>query len=234
MARGRFVSKKISDSKRVNSLPEPAQLLFTWMIPHLDCEGRILGEAKLLNSKVFPLKDYADEEIDQWLELMEASKDPLSGEGLILRYEVNGHQFICCPGFASEQSSKGGTAWKERETPSEIPPPPLRARSKVKVVSKEPSKASDEILDKKLKAIATCYEDNIGVLTPSLFERLKGISDDYPDGWFKKAVDEALVYNKRNLKYIEKILERWKVDGLGHGKDPLKPGTPIKGLAIEE
>lgn len=84
--------------------------------------------------------------------------------------------------------------------------------------SKEPSSKTKDILDPKLGAIAKCFEENIGILTPALFERLKVIADTYPEGWFEKAVEEACAYSKRNLGYIEKILERWSKEGIGSSK----------------
>ncbi|GAH42947.1 unnamed protein product, partial [marine sediment metagenome] len=82
----------------------------------------------------------------------------------------------------------------------------------------EPSSKTKDILDPKLGAIAECFEENIGMLTPALFERLKLIADTYPEGWFEKAVEEACGYGKRNLGYIEKILERWSKEGLSPSK----------------
>ena len=68
-------------------------------------------------------------------------------------------------------------------------------------------------LDPKLAAIATLYEQNIGILMPGIADKLKWIRDTFPDGWFQAALQEALEYNKRSLAYITTILERWKVEG---------------------
>jgi len=64
-----------------------------------------------------------------------------------------------------------------------------------------------------LAKIAKLYEDNISRLTSVIGERLKDIADKYPAGWFEEALKEALGLEHRNLKYIEAILERWKVEG---------------------
>ena len=45
MAISRMLHKSISHSIQVNRLSPEARLLFTWMIPHADDEGRIKGEA---------------------------------------------------------------------------------------------------------------------------------------------------------------------------------------------
>lgn len=59
------------------------------------------------------------------------------------------------------------------------------------------------------------YEQEIGVLTPMLSDELKDIEVEYPDGWFEKAVKEAKLSSSRiSLKYVVKILDRWKAEGL--------------------
>jgi DnaD/phage-associated family protein len=62
------------------------------------------------------------------------------------------------------------------------------------------------------------YEENIAPLTPMVAERLNAIEADFPDGWFKDACVEAVKMNKRNLAYIEAILQNWKDKGRGDGR----------------
>jgi DnaD/phage-associated family protein len=85
---------------------------------------------------------------------------------------------------------------------------------------KEPSKD-------KLAQIVKAYEAEIGLVTPNISERLKEIASTYPDGWFEKAVAEASKYNKRNLSYIEKILERWKAEGITSNKSKSTSGMKV-------
>ena len=87
--------------------------------------------------------------------------------------------------------------------------------------------------------IVNCYEQNIGLLTPSIAESLKDISAQYPSDWFPLAVKEACKANVRRLSYVTAILERWKVEGiakphLNENKQPVvKPSNPVKGVIIE-
>jgi DnaD/phage-associated family protein len=57
------------------------------------------------------------------------------------------------------------------------------------------------------------YEENIGLITPIIADELKDICHEYPLEWFKAAVKEACSAGARNLKYIRRILDRWRVDG---------------------
>ena len=64
-----------------------------------------------------------------------------------------------------------------------------------------------------LAAISKLYEENVGQLGPVVAEKLKMIATDYPPGWFKEALAEAIEAGVRKLNYIEAILERWQAEG---------------------
>jgi DnaD/phage-associated family protein len=72
--------------------------------------------------------------------------------------------------------------------------------------------------------IFTLYEQNIGMITPLIAEELKEAESLYPADWIAEAMKEAVTMNKRNWKYISRILERWKTEGKADGE----PGTYSK------
>lgn len=78
---------KISVSLQVNKLPEPAQLLFTWMISHADDEGRLKGDSESVRALVVPMKHWS-------LKRMESYLDAIKREGLIYRWQENNECFI--------------------------------------------------------------------------------------------------------------------------------------------
>lgn len=57
------------------------------------------------------------------------------------------------------------------------------------------------------------YEENIGPLTPLMADTLKDAEKDFPAEWLAEAFTIAVERNKRNWKYIEAILKRWKESG---------------------
>ncbi len=61
--------------------------------------------------------------------------------------------------------------------------------------------------------IFTAYEQNIGMLTPMIADELRDAEQNYPAAWINEAIHEAVVHNKRNMRYIMKILETWSVEG---------------------
>lgn len=67
------------------------------------------------------------------------------------------------------------------------------------------------------KNIFTVYEENIGMLTPLTSEEIKDALTQYPEEWLRDAILEAVNANKRNWRYIERILERWTSEGKKDG-----------------
>jgi DnaD/phage-associated family protein len=57
------------------------------------------------------------------------------------------------------------------------------------------------------------YEENIGPLSPMIADELKDAEKEFPATWIEDAFREAVKSNKRNLRYIRAILERWRADG---------------------
>jgi DnaD/phage-associated family protein len=57
------------------------------------------------------------------------------------------------------------------------------------------------------------YEENIGPLTAMIADALKDSEKDYPAHWIEAAIREAVENNKRNWRYIQRILKRWETEG---------------------
>ena len=57
------------------------------------------------------------------------------------------------------------------------------------------------------------YEENIGPLTPLIADALKDAEKIYSEEWIADAIELAVKNNKRNWKYCEAILKRWKEEG---------------------
>jgi hypothetical protein len=114
MARGRMLSKDISLDEKVDALSDDsARLLFTWLIPHLDREGRMYGEPGVIKSIVAPRRNWSNKRVEKYLTEMEKL-------GLIVRYPFNGNRYLLAPGFEKHQVGLR----KERESQSKIPTPP--------------------------------------------------------------------------------------------------------------
>jgi DnaD/phage-associated family protein len=59
------------------------------------------------------------------------------------------------------------------------------------------------------------YEQNIGLLTPLLAEELREAVETFPAAWIEDAFREAVTHNKRNWRYVRRVLENWASRGRG-------------------
>jgi len=77
--------------------------------------------------------------------------------------------------------------------------------------------------------IFAIYEENIGMLTPLIADELKEAEKLYPAAWIVEAIKEAVSLNKRNWRYIARILENWQTQGKNYGAHRQESGeTPDK------
>lgn len=111
MPDGRMLSKSISHSFQLAEVSLEADYLFARCIPHLDREGRMPGNPRLVKSIACPLR----EEIP--LEAIPALLCELAKVKLIRWYSVDGQEVVEFPGFQNHQ--KG--ARFEREAASRLP-----------------------------------------------------------------------------------------------------------------
>ena len=113
MAKGRMLKKEISVSKKLGALKsDSARLLYTWLIPWLDIEGRYTADPDILKGHLFPkIESMTKSKINKLL--IELAK-----MGLIYLYKSDGEQYLQFTKFSEMQ-----TLHKEREAKSEIPSP---------------------------------------------------------------------------------------------------------------
>lgn len=105
----RSLWKNISTSMKVNGVSMKASLVYTWGIPHLDDEGFMDGDPRILKGKVVPLRD----EIS--VEDLKKITQELVQAGLWVVHRVNGNVFIQDPVFNEYQTFHG-----VRKKPSRI------------------------------------------------------------------------------------------------------------------
>jgi DNA replication protein len=64
-------------------------------------------------------------------------------------------------------------------------------------------------------SIFDLYEQNVGLITPLIAEELQEAEQAFPQDWIEEAFREAVSYNKRNWRYVRRILENWATEGRG-------------------
>lgn len=147
MAEGRMLKKAISTSRRLADLKtDSARMLYTWIIPHLDVEGRFYADPSMIKGSVVPrVKDFDEVKIQDCL-------TDMANVGLIILYIIDGDLYLQLRKFEDHQNIK-----KEREAPSKIPPPlkdnsgPNQENSGVNQEQIKNSTAQDKIREEKLR-----------------------------------------------------------------------------------
>ncbi len=61
--------------------------------------------------------------------------------------------------------------------------------------------------------IFALYEANIGLIQPILADELRRAGELFPSTWVEQAFREAVRYNKRNWRYVKRILDKWATEG---------------------
>lgn len=91
--------------------------------------------------------------------------------------------------------------------------------SQLSRLTKESSFLKKAVEEKDVAAAAAAYLNGFGqTVSPTIAQRLEMLLEDMPLAWIEAAIEEAVLHNARNLKYVEAILERWKRDGRANGK----------------
>ena len=113
MAEGRMLKKKVSTSKKLMELKtDSARLLWTWLLPHLDVEGKFSADPDIVKGSVVPrLKHFTSAKVEEYLLDM-------AENGLIVIYEVNGDRYLKFNKFEENQTLR-----TDREAKSSIPDP---------------------------------------------------------------------------------------------------------------
>ena len=122
--RGRFISRKIAIDPKLNSQDDSHFLLYLMMVPHLDAEARMLGDAVIIKGVCCPKRKWSAEKVEEMLVRLQTIKRD-DGLGILERYEAKGIHCLWMAGFEGEQKGlqKDHEA-KGKYGYSDIPPPP--------------------------------------------------------------------------------------------------------------
>lgn len=236
MARGRMIANSVATDKRFNSLTAEAALVYLMTLPHLDRDGLILGDTMPFWGKVCPRRNefmgHMADIIAEWI-----------NTGLVIAYECDEGTILCFCGFLKNQTGmhydreaassyppppgyirtpKGlakaydTLASEEVQTNSGVNPDSVATNS-------EPSPAESKVNKSKLKesdhddwrCVIDTFQQEIGVLTPSVSEEIKCSYDELGATLLIDAIKEASRNNIRKWSYVSGILARWKANGRG-------------------
>jgi DnaD/phage-associated family protein len=88
-----------------------------------------------------------------------------------------------------------------------------RRRARARRITSSPDAGWRGTLALERPSIFTLYEQNVGLVTPIIADRLIEALERYPEAWIEDAISEAVSYNRRSWRYIQRILENWATEG---------------------
>lgn len=103
-------------------------------------------------------------------------------------------------------------------SPSHSEASPSRGEGKKELIKKEPIKKLTTTAG--AGKVFVAYENEIGAITAMTADALKDAEQIYSADWVVDAISEAALNNKRNWRYCEAILKRWKVEGRQARRQP--------------
>ncbi len=74
-------------------------------------------------------------------------------------------------------------------------------------------------LNEKIGELVTLYENNIGMITPIVVDKIKIVAEEYSYEWIKTAIEKAVTSEKRSWSYVEGVLKGFKRDGFNNGNN---------------
>lgn len=74
---------------------------------------------------------------------------------------------------------------------------------------KESSAASFETGSQHSPWAFQLYEQNFGSLTPTIADQIRVAVETYPEVWIRDAIRDAVTYNRRSWRYVQRILANW-------------------------
>jgi DnaD/phage-associated family protein len=131
-------------------------------------------------------------------------------------------EYVAEPGEALEKAVKHGSLLQvEKKSTSLYFLNSPRGRAAAEAVAKDRRGVSEMAAysnpPPERPNIFKLYEENIGPLTPLIADALKDAEQTYTSEWVAEALEIAVKSNKRNWKYAEAILRRFKEEG--HAKE---------------
>lgn len=122
-----------------------------------------------------------------------------------------------------EKASRRGTLiWVESEAGGLYFLNSPTGRAAAEALQKDPGRKaarSTSAPPREMPNVFKLYEENIGPLTPLIADAVKDAEKTYSPEWIAEAIEQAVKMNKRNWKYIEAILHRWKEEGRAKKQD---------------
>lgn len=215
----RILKESICTSDKIEQLSAFAETFFYRLIVNADDFGRMDGRAAVLRSRLFPLKDVRNSQIEEALR-------ELATVELVSTYYVDGKPFVSLPAWDRHQQIRA----KKSKYPApdktcnqmisddiKCPRNPIQYESESNPnPESEPAcaragAAGDDRPD--FSTVEVYAANNLAALNAGNMAEFAAFKDELPEELIRHAIDEACAQGKRTWSYTRAILARYRDAG---------------------
>ena len=229
----RILKESICTSDKIEQLSSFAEIFFYRLIVNADDFGRMDGRAAVLRSRLFPLKDVRNSQIEEALR-------ELATVELVSTYIVDGKPFVSLPAWDRHQQIRA----KKSKYPApdeackhlksndiKCPRNPIQYESESEYeYESEPARGGgDDRPD--FNTLEVYAANNLSAMNGGNMQEFAAYKADIPEELIRHAIDEACAQGKRTWSYVRAILNRYRDSGfktVGEAKAAQKPAAKGK------
>lgn len=234
----RILKESICTSDKIEQLSAFAEIFFYRLIVNADDHGRMDGRAAVLRSRLFPLKDVRNAQIEEALR-------ELSSVELVSTYIVDGKPFVRLIAWDRHQQIRA----KKSKYPApdnscnqmisddcKCPRNPIQSKSNPNTnpesePAREAAGAAGDDIRPDFGTIEVYAANNLAALNAGNMQEFADFKQDIPEELIRHAIDEACANGKRTWSYVRAILSRYRESGFKTVGDAMasKPVKPRSG-----
>ena len=225
----RILKESICTNEQIDKLSPFDEIVFYRLIVNADDYGIFDGRPSILRSRLFPLRDIRNSQIEDAIH-------NLASVELVSTYEVDGKPFVRLLGWERNQQirarkskypgpdgkhMKPDTTCKQLKSDAiKCPRNPIQSESE-----SNPNPTSNPYADTRdgerpdfgtLEAYAS---SNLRNLSPGNMQQLVSFREDLPDEVIRLAIDQACGSNAPSWNYVRKVLNNWLDKGVKTAAD---------------
>ena len=211
----RIIKESICTSDQIDKLSPFAEITFYRLIVNADDYGRMDGRAAVLRSRLFPLRDVRNAQIEDALR-------ELASVELVSTYTVDGKPFVRLPGWDRHQQirAKKSKYPAPEATCNQMISDDIKClRNPIQYESNpnpnpesEPARGGgDDRPD--FNTVEVYAANNLVALNAGNMQEFIAFKDELPEELIRHAIDEACAAGKRTWSYTRAILTRYRDSG---------------------
>lgn len=208
----RILKESICTSDKIEKLSAFAEIFFYRLIVNADDFGRMDGRAAVLRSRLFPLKDVRNTQIEEAL-------CELASVELVSTYIVDGKPFVRLLAWDRHQQIRAKKS--KYPSPDEVcnqlisddskcPRNPIQSESNPNT---NPNAYAHDDIRPDFNTVEVYATNNLSHMSPRHMDELADFKGDLPDELIRFAIDEACGNGSRHWNYVKAILNSYVEHG---------------------